>query len=274
MQLAAYLDRIGVREPTRPDLPTLRALHRAHLLAIPYENLDIHLGRRLSLDVPRIFDKLVGERRGGWCFEMNGLFAWALREVGFDVRLLAGTVNRALRGDAAHGNHLVMCVQLDGPYLADVGFGNGFLEPLPLGEGRYRQGHLSYSLAREGERWQFDNHEQGGAGYDFTLAPHRLADFAGQCDELQTAPTSSFVRTAVCHRFTPDGIVSLRGAVLSIAGAAGATTHTVTGADEYVALLEEQFGLCLPQAAALWPEVWRRHQEWIDQQAQGAAGAS
>lgn len=267
MHLAAYLDRIGNAGPLRPDFETLRALHRAHLLAIPYENLDIHLGRRLTLDEAQIFAKLVSARRGGWCFEMNGLFAWALRQIGFSVHLLAGSVNRAVLGDAAEGNHLVLLVELERPYLADVGFGNGFLEPLPLAPGSYRQGFLSYQLAREGERWQFQNHEHGGPGFDLTLEPHRLGDFAAQCHTLQTAPSSGFVRATVCQRFTPEGIIALRGAVLTRVGATGTTSWTVSTATEYATLLEAEFGLQIPEAAALWERVWERHQAWLREQA-------
>src|SRR5260370_5373273 len=96
--LSAYLQRIGYDRPVRTDLETLIGLHRAHLLNITYENLDIHLGRRLSLDPAAIFDKLVTGRRGGWCYEMNGLLAWALREIGFEMTLLAGTLGRPAQG--------------------------------------------------------------------------------------------------------------------------------------------------------------------------------
>src|SRR5688572_24693789 len=140
MEIEAYLERIGYTGARDASAATLRGVHRAHLYAIPYENLDIHLGRPLGLDVPGIYQKLVSERRGGWCYEMNGLLAWALRELGFAVDLLAGAVPRASAGETADGNHLVLLVRLpEGPYLADVGFGDGFLEPLPLREGTTEQ---------------------------------------------------------------------------------------------------------------------------------------
>src|SRR5437868_15402114 len=97
-QLDAYLERIGYSGSRRPTLATLIAVHRAHLLAISYENLDIHLGRVLTLDPAQIFDKIVMRRRGGWCYEMNSLLAWALRELGFSVTLMGSTVNRAAIG--------------------------------------------------------------------------------------------------------------------------------------------------------------------------------
>jgi N-hydroxyarylamine O-acetyltransferase len=265
MQLASYLDRIGYRGPLEPTSATLRALHRAHVLAIPYENLDIHLGQRLVLDQQRIFDKIVGQRRGGWCYEMNGLFAWALREIGFPVQLLAGSVSRAALGDRAEGNHLVLLVQLERPYLVDVGFGNGLLDPLPLAAGEHRQGFLTYRLRREGERWEFENHAYGGAGFDFTLASHTLADFAAQCHMLQTDPESGFVRVTVCHRFMPDSLLSLRGAVLSTATQDGLRIHTITSAEEYVRTLREQFDLQLPATTTLWPKIWERHLAWVQQ---------
>ena len=262
LALDRYLERIGYTGARHPDRATLTALHRAHLHAIPYENLDIHLGRPLVLDERQIFAKLVDQRRGGWCYEMNGLFAWALRELGFAVRLLAGAVNRAANGAAAAGNHLTLLVTLDHPFLADVGFGNGFLEPLPLAVGTYAQEGMTFRLTRDGERWVFGNHQHGGLGYDFTLAPQQLADFAAQCQIQQTAPTSGFVRATVCHRFTPDGILSLRGAVLTTVTAAGTTSITITDARVYAAVLAEQFGLHIPAAATLWEQVWARHLTW------------
>lgn len=270
MKLDAYLERIGHSDAVRPDLPTLTALHRAHLLSIPYENLDIHLGRPLTLDPARMFERLVAQRRGGWCYEMNGLLAWALGEIGFDVTLLSSTVDRATGGAAAEGNHLVLLVQLERPYLADVGFGNGFLEPLPLEPGAHRQGHRSFQLELAGERWHYRPGPDDGPGYDFTLAPRRLADFAAQCERQQTAPGSGFVRTTVCHRLTPDGTVSLRGAVLSTAGAAGTTRREIADAHDYAATLGQRFGLDLPEAPALWERVRERHQAWLREQ--GAAG--
>ena len=179
-----------------PPLGTLRALHRAHLLAIPYENLDIHLGRQITLDPEATFTKLVDERRGGWCFEMNGLFGRVLETLGFDIRYLSGAVGRATSGWRAQGNHLVLLVRLDRPWIADVGFGDGFLTPLPLEPGTYSQGFLQYRVARDGPRWTVHSHEFGGAeGFDFTLTARTLDQFGMQCRELQTSPESSFVKS-------------------------------------------------------------------------------
>lgn len=269
MDISAYLDRIGYAGSREPTLDTLKRIHRAHLLAIPYENLDLHLGRTLSLDEALIFDKLVTRRRGGWCYEMNGLLAWALGALGYSVTRLASAVNRQEGGANADRNHLILRVDLDEPYLLDVGFGNGLLEPIPLRPGVYEQDRYTYRLEREGDLWQFHNQQHGGPGFEFTLEPRSMDDFAERCHYLQTSPESGFVRTTVCHRFIPDGIVTLRGAVLTRVTADGTDSATVDSEAEYTRLLRDTFGLDLPdhEIATLWHKVWTRHQEWLQEQA-------
>jgi N-hydroxyarylamine O-acetyltransferase len=267
-QLDRYFARIGHRGPHEPALRTLRALHRAHLLAIPYENLDIHLGRPITLDPETTFTKLVDERRGGWCYEMNGLFGRVLETLGFDVRYLSGAVGRATHGWRAQGNHLVLLVRLDRPWIADVGFGDGFLTPLPLEPGNYSQGFLQYRVSRDGPRWSVHNHEFGGAaGFDFTLTPRTLDQFAMQCRELQTSPESGFVKSTVCERFVASGLVMLRGAILREVSAGGVTTQVVQDAAEYDRVLRDRFDLGVPGIDRLWPSVWARHLQWQAEQA-------
>ena len=113
MHIDAYFDRIAYAGPVQPDLATLTALHRAHLRAIPYENLDVQLGRPVTIERAPIFEKIVTGKRGGWCYEMNGLFGWALDQLGFRVTRSAGAVMREVNGAAAIGNHLVLKVELE-----------------------------------------------------------------------------------------------------------------------------------------------------------------
>ncbi|MBY0421933.1 MAG: arylamine N-acetyltransferase, partial [Parvularculaceae bacterium] len=117
MRIERYLGRIGFAGAPAANLETLRAMHRGHALRIPYENLDVQLGRPVSRDPTRAFEKIVEGVRGGWCFEMNGVFSAALDAVGFRVRRLAGAVMREMLGDDAIGNHLVILVDLDETYL-------------------------------------------------------------------------------------------------------------------------------------------------------------
>ena len=262
MNLAVYLARIGYEGGLEPTLTTLTNLHRAHLFSIPYENLDIHLGRPLTLELPQIFDKLVTRKRGGWCFEMNGLFAWALRELGFQVTLLGAAVNRTQLDGAARG-HLALRVNLGQPYLCDVGFGDGLLEPVPLTVGRYQQG-LDYELTRSGATWYLRNQPYGAAsGFCFDMSPHQLGDFTEVCHALQTSPESGFVRVTVCTCFDADGYTALRGATLRTVTAAGAKERTLEDAADFGAVLKERFGLEHPEAAALWPRIWQSHLAWL-----------
>ncbi len=271
-ELGRYFARIGYTGPRTATLATLRAVHRAHLLAIPYENLDIHLGRPITLDPEATFAKLVDARRGGWCFEMNGLLGRVLETLGFDVRYLSGAVGRATHGWRAQGNHLVLLVRLDRPWIADVGFGDGFLTPLPLEPGSYRQDFLQYRITRDGPRWRVDNHAFGGAdGFDFTLTPRTPGAFAAQCHELQTSPESGFVKSTVCERFVPQGLVMLRGATLREVTASGVTTAVLTDAAAFERVLRERFALDLPEARGLWPQVWERHLAWQAEQAQAGS---
>ena len=263
MNLEAYLTRVSYPGSLEPTLHTLTALHRAHLQTIPYENLDIHLNRPLVLDEKRIFEKLVLQERGGWCFEMNVLFARVLHELGFEVTLLGAAVNRARPGAQSGLDHLVLLVALERPYLADVGFGDGFLEPLPLQEGRYRQGFLEFGLSREGERWRFYNHAHGAAaGFEFDLVPRRTEAFADACHRLQTSPESGFTKVTVCQRFKGENHLSLRGATFQIVTRDGVQTRVLETRDEFVQVLCEDFGLCLLEAARLWPRVWASHLAW------------
>ena len=140
MDVQAYLRRIRYTEPLipgvdRPGIDLLRALHRAHLFTVPFENLDIPLGRKIICDEARFLHKIVNEQRGGFCYELNGAFAALLRVLGFRVTLLSGRVARADGGYSPEFDHLTLRVDLEEPWLADVGFGECFLEPLRLEPG-------------------------------------------------------------------------------------------------------------------------------------------
>ncbi|HVU13416.1 MAG TPA: arylamine N-acetyltransferase [Phototrophicaceae bacterium] len=263
-QLDAYLQRIGDGGSLAPTFETLARLHRQHLLTIPYENFDIHRGQTLSLDPQKTFDKIVTGQRGGWCYEMNGLFARMLREIGFDVTLLASGVTDQFEGDGSIGEHLILLVKIDGqPYLADVGFGNGLIEPIPLEAGEYQQGYLKFPLLRDGGRWFFPNHQYGGAGFVFTLQPRTMDYFAERCHWLQTEPTSRFVQKTISFRFTPEGYHMLYGAVLTTVTAQGKSERLVENRTSYEQVLNDLLDLHLPDTAAIWEKVWARHQAWV-----------
>lgn len=263
MDLKAYFERIGFAGEARPDLTTLKALHRAHLLAIPYENLDVQLGTPVTISPEAAFDKIVTRRRGGWCYEMNGLFGAVLETIGFQVTRLAGGVGRDVAGDEKVGNHLVLLVDLGEPWIADVGFGDGALEPFALRAGAFSQYGMPFRLEPlDGGWWRFHNHPMGGApNFDFALEPADPGLLAEKCQWLQTSPDSVFVQNAVAQRWRPDALLQLRGRSLTRIRDGEKRTELIADSDGYLEVLAREFGLELPGAAALWPRIAARHEE-------------
>jgi N-hydroxyarylamine O-acetyltransferase len=262
--LEAYLERVGFTGPLRADLETLTALHRAHLSEISYENLDIHFGRPLRLGLEPAYRKIVIGKRGGWCFEMNTLFRWALEAAGFKVTLLSAAA-------AFDGDHMLLLVDLpEGRYLADMGWGNGFHEPMPLGAGPHRQGFRRFALSQEGEKsWRFSNLDFGDDGFSFTLSPREIAHFEARSKWLQQDPESSFVRVVKGFRFTPEGDLHvLRGAVFVTLTAAGRRTKEIMSASEYESVWRDVFRTPLPNVVELWPKVYEAHLEWAQRKGQ------
>ena len=261
MNIDRYLARINYVGPLTVNEDTLRDLHRAHLRSIPYEILDIHLNRKLSLDIKKIFDKLVISKRGGWCYEMNGLFFWALRELGFDATLLGATMDAPAQGGMRDDEHVMILVQLTRPWLVDVGYGYGFLDPLPLGEGQYWQDSRCFQLDHENDKWYCHIRPNGLDGYGFTLQPRRLHEFAFGSTHQQLHPDSHFVRNIVCYRFTSNGIVGLHGAVFKNSTIAGETKEEIVSSQHYGAVLREVFGIDLEATDVdyIWSRVWEKH---------------
>jgi arylamine N-acetyltransferase len=263
MDLKAYLDRIGFAGEVRPDVESLKALHRAHLQAIPYENLDVQFGRPLTPDVDAAVEKIVGRRRGGWCYEMNGVFGAALEAAGFKVTRMAGGAMRELMGDAVVGNHLVLLVEIDGqPWIADVGFGDGAQDPFPLRPAAMTFGGYAFRLeAMDDGWWRFHNHEFGGAkSFDFKVEPADPDLLATRCNWLQTEPESHFRLNLIVQRYRGDEILQLRGRTVRTVTPAGVETRLLNSADELVAVLADDFDLDVPEAAGLWPRVVARHE--------------
>jgi N-hydroxyarylamine O-acetyltransferase len=261
-----YLERIQYHGPRQPDLETLNAVHRAHLTSISYENLDILLDRILSLDIVQIYDKIVRRGRGGWCYEMNSLLAWALRELGFEVTTLAAAVGPQTDEDRQQLDHMVLQVMLDEPWLLDVGFGNAFLEPLPLREGQHQQAYHTYQLRREGEYWCFKNQVHGWSGFEFLLKARASEEFQARCTWMQSSPESIFVKTTICQRLYDDySIHSLQGVVFATVNAEGKTKQVLDTLDTYHDALTNTFALRLSTAeiAQLWQKAWSAHQAWM-----------
>jgi N-hydroxyarylamine O-acetyltransferase len=266
MQLPRYFARIGYTGVARPDLLTLRRLLRAHVLSVPFENLDVQLGRPIGTDPGDAYEKIVLRRRGGWCYEQNGLFGWVLSAIGFDVTRVAAAVMRAERGAVSEANHLALLVRMPGSedtWLADVGFGGSLLEPIRLQEAEYHQAPFQLGLRMlDDGRWQFwEDPGDGEFRYDFRAEPASEDSLAGRCGFLQTDPNSSFVLNLVAQIRTPEAHTTLRGRVLSRWDSAGETTTTLGSPDQLVQVLANTFGLDVPGIADCWPKILDRHAE-------------
>lgn len=256
-QVAAYLERIGFIGAPRADAATLVKLHRCHVEAITWECLDCYAGRPTTRDPADAYDKIVVRGRGGWCYEMNGLFAWMLEALGFEVSRLAAGVMREALGDEAIGNHLVLIVRLDRDYLADVGLGSGLIEPVPLAEGTYRQRYATFRLERLDARWwRFHNQsEVMPPSFDFALDTRDEALLDDRCRWLQTDPASPFRQNAVVQRYGPDHLTALIGPALVRVDAGGVQRTPIDSAPAYERALHQSFGLELPDAAEMWARI-------------------
>lgn len=244
-EVDAYLDRLGYRGSRAATLETLRGMHRAHFLSVPFENLDIGRGVRISLDARADFDKIVTRRRGGFCLELSATFARVLRGLGFSVDVLGARVfNEGRLG--APLSHMTLLVHLDEPWIADVGFGGLVIEPLHLGE-RAPQlfGERSYVVANDDDHYLVTAREPGGAPttYVFTLQPRQFSEFDAVCDWLQTSPQSRFTRGDIVSLGTERGRISVGGDRLIVTEGEDRHEALLRSEAERRQVLRERFGL-------------------------------
>jgi N-hydroxyarylamine O-acetyltransferase len=243
IDVAAYLDRIGYTGAVDPSAETLAGLHRAHMQTVPFENLDLHLGERNVLDPDHTYDKIVRRRRGGWCFELNGTFARLLEALGFSVTRYSAEVVLSEPGTPDFA-HLTLRVDLDRPWLADVGFGDSFTEPLLLDESgsQARERGRPYRLEPGDGRVLLT--QEGRPQYRFALDARQMHQFQGMCDALQTPP-GHFTDAPICSMATADGRISLAGMRLITTAGEGRTERDLADGAERVAVLRDLFGIDL-----------------------------
>lgn len=256
-QLDAYLARIGVERPSSLDVASLSKLHRAHLMAFTWEALDAFMGWP-SLIVPAAaFAKMVEGKRGGWCYEMNGLFGAALAALGFRVTRLCGGVNRETLGDNAIGNHLTLRVDLDRPYLAEVGLADAIVEPVPLAIGPISQRGFDFSIMPTDDGWlRFRNHARGMAhSFDFRPDHSDEAAIAATLGWLTQDPGSPFTNALAILRHTADGYVALKNDCLCRVTAEGVSEQRITSADHLADTFETIFSLDVPKPAKIWDKI-------------------
>ena len=249
MNVEAYLKRINYNGSREPTAETLRALQVAHLLHVPFENLSIHAGEAIVLEEDALFTKIVTGKRGGFCYECNGLFAGLLRALGFEVAMLGAGVARPDGSFGPNFDHMTLMVTLADRWLVDVGFGDSFLEPLLL-DARFdqEQGTRSFRIVDDDDHLLLMRRDDSGdwkAQYRFTLQPYNFADYEEMCRFHQTSPESHFTRGLVCSLATEDGRITLTNMRLITTAGSSRDEHSLTDQAEYDRVLREQFGIVM-----------------------------
>ncbi len=267
LDVDAYLERVGYDGDLAPTAETMRGLHRAHVGAIPFENIDVVLGRGVSLEMEAMQDKLLRRDRGGYCYEHNLLFAALLERIGFAVGRLTASIRMGNDEPRASG-HMLLRVEAEGsPWLADVGFGGQrLLGPVPLEDGATsRQGGWTYRLDREGDgMWVLSVSRPDGWFdlYGFTLEPRHHGDYVVYNHYTSTSPDSPFVRGVVAMQTGPRRRRTLIGRRFTTAYPDGSAEHRELVGDDPIGVLRGTFGIVLkPEEEARLRSVYESDRE-------------
>jgi len=253
MDVTSYLHRIRFSEQAKPDVATLFGLQRSHMLTVPFENLDIGLKRTIKIDEASIWDKLINQNRGGFCYELNGLFAWLLKQIGFEVTYLNARVFNSTGELGINFDHLALLVQIPNQtnqWLVDVGVGDSFNEPLTLDNREEQvQGLRAYKLEQKDNGfivWQKNYDRSWKRQYFFDLTPHRFPDeYQAACLYHQTSPETPFTRKNVISRATEDGRVSLEDHQLIVTRNGQQEFFPIENEETFHLLLSNHFGVIL-----------------------------
>ena len=258
MNLDAYLARIRYEGARTVAAATLEALQRAHLLAVPFENLSIMWGEPIELDDREHYEKIVERRRGGFCYEQNGLFAWALGEIGFRVSRLGAAVWAERDGVASFGDpasHLLLKVELDEPWIADVGFGENFRAPLRMIDGLVqdeapRAFRLALGPDGSDDAWTLSTRDAQGrwtTDYRFADVARPIGYFERMCRFHQNSPLSPFTQKRLCSLAQPAGRLTWSGNEWIVSGLDGSRSVTpISDEEEARRRLKEHFGIDTP----------------------------
>jgi N-hydroxyarylamine O-acetyltransferase len=253
MDIPQYLARIQYAQPLKPDAQTLQGLQLAHMLHVPFENLDIGRKRPIVLTEDALWEKIIVQKRGGFCYELNGLFARLLTEIGFDITYLNARVFKPEGKLGIDFGHLALLVKIPrqpGHWLVDVGFGDSFTKPLRFDEpGEQIQGLRSYRLEQTADgyiTWQKNYDGIWQRQYFFGLTPRSFPiDYESACLYHQTSSLSSFTRGNIISQATPGGRVSLEDGRLILTKNGQRSERPVADKGEYESLLKEYFDITL-----------------------------
>ncbi len=247
-----YLKRINVHSQVQPDLETFRFLHRQHLYAVPFENLDIHSGRKIILKKDMLLHKIIDEGRGGFCYELNGTFYELLTAVGFKVKRVSAGVCDDGKNYSPDFDHMALIVSMNNEeYLADVGFGDSFVEPLKFKLDENQKDIRDYFKISKskGDEYYILYRSPDGVNfipqYRFTTVPRELNEFDEMCRYHQTSPESHFTQKVICSKANKSGRISLSNLKL-IKTVNGLKEQKDITENEFISLLKSHFNVTLP----------------------------
>ena len=260
MNVQDYFDRVGYDGRPAVTTAALFRLHQCHALSVPFENIDVQLGRPLTLDPEAAFDKIVDRRGGGWCYEQNGVFGAVLDALGFEVTRVAAAVMREAEGEKSLDNHLCLLVRdpddAGTVWLADVGFGGSLLRPLRFEPGDELQVPYEVGLRRLDDGWWRFRENDGSGEFSFDFVPERADEAAMErrCKYLQTDPDSVFVRKLLVQRRLPGRHLALRGRLLQEQTATSRESRLLASSHELATVLDVYFNrqVTATEREALW----------------------
>jgi N-hydroxyarylamine O-acetyltransferase len=247
IDIAAYLDRIACNRSIKPTLKFLRELHRNHLYQIPFENLSIHLKQQIILDVQRIFNKVIIQKRGGFCYELNGLFLHLLKQLGYYVKIISARVYAENGEIGDEFDHMALIVYIDEKeWLVDVGFGELFLAPIEfkvdnvqMDGNRYfkiiETPDQKFILQSSNDGLIFENE------YIFTRKERQYIEFVDKCEYHQTSPKSIFTRKMLVTKATKLGRITLTNKKLVIKNLGEKTEEAILNVDDFQVKLLQHF---------------------------------
>ncbi len=248
MDQTVYLNRIKYQGTIEANYDCLCNLHRSHVMNIPFEDLDIHFGKKIVLEVDSLFNKIVINKRGGFCYELNYLFYKLLTNIGFDCCM----VSSRIKDDEGYGppfDHMSIIVKLDDIWLVDVGYGDLFIEPIKISTNSIQKDDFKdYKIEKlnDNEFVLLESHKGVHnfiERYIFDCTPRSIEDFFAQCECKQSSADSYFVQNTICTIPTQTGRKTIFNNVYKTKSLSTTTEEIILSNDDLKKILDEVFNI-------------------------------
>ncbi len=240
MDIQSYISRIGLSQPPEPTLKGLEQLMKAHLYSVPFENIDVVAGRYIDLNTDQFYEKIVQRKRGGFCYELNGLFNLLLNQLGYKVDLIAATVKQKDGTWAYPNSHATNVVYLERPYLVDVGFGDSFIKPIPINGKTHRDASGLYRIKKVENELDLQRYEgYWRTQFRFTLTPFTFKQFYEAAHYTQTSPESMFTNGLIVTKRLMDGRVTITDKDITVTSNRSKTRRLLHHHEEMLNMIED-----------------------------------